>query len=119
MGVPAGRPGPRLAYFAFLCFVTALVYGLWSAAQPLRAQDQAEPAEQAPAVEQPAAPAAAPAPSQNLFKHIVRSAGIFFGPLLLVISIGLVALIALAPVLSLVALGVLVRLKDNRKGASG
>ena len=37
----------------------------------------------------------------------------------LVQGLGLVALIALAPVLSLVALGVLVRLKDNRAGASG
>lgn len=37
----------------------------------------------------------------------------------LVQGLGLVALIALAPVLSLVALGVLVRLKDNRKGVSG
>jgi len=37
---------------------------------------------------------AAPAP-QNLFMHIVKSAGVVFGPLLLVISIGLVALIVL------------------------
>ncbi len=39
--------------------------------------------------------AAAPAGRPNLFWHIVKSAGIVFGPLLLLISIGLVALIVL------------------------
>jgi len=37
----------------------------------------------------------APAPKANLFKHIVVSAGPFFGPVLLLVSIGLVALIVL------------------------
>jgi biopolymer transport protein ExbB len=34
-------------------------------------------------------------PSPNLFRHIMRSAGIFFGPLILIISVALVALIVL------------------------
>jgi biopolymer transport protein ExbB len=39
--------------------------------------------------------AAAPAQKQNLIKHIIVSAGAFFGPVLLMVSIGLVALIVL------------------------
>ena len=39
--------------------------------------------------------AAANQGSPNLFWHIVKSAGIVFGPLLLLVSIGLVALIVL------------------------
>jgi biopolymer transport protein ExbB len=35
------------------------------------------------------------APPPNLFKHIMRSAGFFFGPVMLIVSIGLVALIVL------------------------
>jgi biopolymer transport protein ExbB len=35
------------------------------------------------------------APKQNLVKHIIVSAGVFFGPVLLLVSIGLVALIVL------------------------
>ncbi len=53
------------------------------------AQEPAEPVVEAP----PAPPEERPADS--LFWHIVRSAGWFFGPLLLVVSVGLVALIAL------------------------
>src|SRR5262249_19522466 len=40
-------------------------------------------------------PADSSAPPPNLFKHIMRSAGFFFGPLMLIVSIGLVALIVL------------------------
>jgi biopolymer transport protein ExbB len=54
--------------------------------QQARAQDAA-----------PGGEAAAPEPQAppNLFKHIIKSAGYIFGPLLLLISIGLVALIVL------------------------
>jgi biopolymer transport protein ExbB len=52
------------------------------------AQEGAAPAENAPAPEQAQG-------SENLFMHIIRSAGPVFGPLLLAISICLVALIVL------------------------
>src|SRR5271156_3048865 len=39
------------------------------------------------------APEDAPAP--DMFTHIIKSAGVFFGPMLLLISIGLVTLIVL------------------------
>lgn len=60
----------------------------------LRAQDP-PPADNPDAAAGEAPKADQPAPTQNLFKHIVRSAGVVFGPLLLCISIGLVALIVL------------------------
>jgi biopolymer transport protein ExbB len=53
------------------------------------AQDEEKAAEPA------RAPVDASAPPPSLFKHIIKSAGIVFGPLLLLISIGLVALIVL------------------------
>jgi biopolymer transport protein ExbB len=54
-----------------------------------RAQNDGQP-EQAPAAQAPAAAA-----QPRLLTHIIRSAGPFFGPLLLFVSIGLVALIVL------------------------
>ncbi len=65
-------------------------------AQPV--YGQREDAGQEKGGDQPEATKETPPPAsqqQNLFKHIVKSAGIFFGPLLLLISIGLVALIVL------------------------
>jgi biopolymer transport protein ExbB len=65
--------------------------------QPVFAQEEAPPPPAdggAPKAAPAGTPAAAPAQS-NLFWHIVKSAGIVFGPLLLLISIGLVALVVL------------------------
>ncbi len=74
-----------------------LVFGFaGSTAQPVYAQG--DEAAQEKGGDQPAEAAKEsppPVQQQNLFKHIVKSAGIFFGPLLLVVSIGLVALIVL------------------------
>ena len=70
--------------FVFACFAPTL--------QPAYGAD--EPGGEAPAPAVGGAPAE-PARTPNLFWHIVRSAGIVFGPLLLLISIGLVALIVL------------------------
>jgi biopolymer transport protein ExbB len=60
--------------------------------QKARAQDDTAPAAEKKEVE---APAAASGERPNLLVHIIKSAGIFFGPLLLLVSIGLVALIVL------------------------
>jgi biopolymer transport protein ExbB len=89
MGVHAGRQGVRWAAFVALSlailFASALVMSLPA---PVNAQDNPSA---------PSEPAAAPTsePPPNLFKHIVKSAGWFFGPLLLSVSIGLVALVVL------------------------
>ena len=50
-------------------------------------------AQETPPAEPPAAPASPP--EESLMMHIVKSAGIVFGPLLLFLSIGLVALVVL------------------------
>jgi biopolymer transport protein ExbB len=65
----------------------------YSAAIPsrVRAQDEGEKA----AEKTDAGTVEAPVVKKNLFMHIVVSAGIFFGPVLLLVSIGLVALIVL------------------------
>lgn len=85
MGVSAGRSHTRLATFVTISFLALLVFGLlvplW---QPVRAQDAAPPAA-----------ADDNAPKQSLIGHIIKSAGIVFGPVLLAISICLVALIVL------------------------
>jgi biopolymer transport protein ExbB len=81
------RPDLRRLAALALCLVVA--FGSLAVLTPhVRAQ---EPAAAEPDAGQPEAPP----PSQNLFKHIVKSAGWIFGPLLLIISIGLVALIVL------------------------
>jgi biopolymer transport protein ExbB len=95
--VTGGRGFGRVWFAAFglACALTAAWF--WFAPGQVRAQDEAgaKVGADADAAKGEAAPAAAPAPRQNLFKHIVVSAGIFFGPLLLAVSIGLVALIVL------------------------
>src|SRR5438128_1943950 len=93
MGVFAGRHNPRQVFLAVFCLVIVLgsaflVFG----PAPARAQDEDKAAAEAEAKAEPAAPIA---PRQNLVKHIVVSAGPFFGPVLLIVSIGLVALIVL------------------------
>lgn len=73
-----------------VCLLLGFSLGLLAPAQPLFAQEGGE--------EQPKAvgtPAAAEKPRDNLFWHIVKSAGPVFGPLLLLMSIALVALIVL------------------------
>jgi biopolymer transport protein ExbB len=95
MGVFAGRQDSRRAAWAVCCLVLMAGTALWvTAPTPARAQDE----EKATAPEQTdanKAAEAAPATRQNLLKHMVVSAGIFFGPLLLIVSICLVALIVL------------------------
>lgn len=89
-------PGPSSSRWLALatCGLLLLCAGwiLHVTAPTLAAQEPA-PAEAADAAADKGDAAAAP--SQNLFKHIVKSAGWVFGPLLLVVSIGLVALIVL------------------------
>jgi biopolymer transport protein ExbB len=65
---------------------------------PARAQDDAAKDKEAATGTEAAKPEAAATPPpqrMNLIKHIILSAGIFFGPLILAVSIGLVALIVL------------------------
>ncbi len=88
MRPPAAPSRPRPAAWFVAVLLAVLLAGLYAAA-PARAQDAA-------GGEAPSAEAAAPARGgEGLFMHIVRSAGPFFGPLLLFVSIGLVALIVL------------------------
>jgi biopolymer transport protein ExbB len=68
-----------------LCLVIAFTLTLPGAVQTAHAQDAAATGEQS----------AAESKGDNIFWHIVKSAGIVFGPLLLLVSIGLVALIVL------------------------
>jgi biopolymer transport protein ExbB len=87
MGAFAARSHSRLSAFLVCCLLAVLLVLFFApAGQRARAQDD-EAAKTADAGPE--------APSQNLFKHIIKSAGPFFGPLLLLISIGLVALIVL------------------------
>jgi biopolymer transport protein ExbB len=82
-----GRERSRLRWFLVVAFLTLFLSGaIVSAFQPLRAQDDAV-ADTEMSAEKKA--------GRNLFTHIIRSAGIIFGPLLLATSIGLVALIVL------------------------
>src|SRR5262245_12948153 len=97
MGLAVGRSHGRLVAALGLCLALLFVFAVASW-QPAYAQDApAGGAQPAAGGGDPAAAggAAAPAGRPNLFWHIVKSAGIIFGPLLLLISIGLVALIVL------------------------
>jgi biopolymer transport protein ExbB len=97
MGFTAQSARTRLTtafgLFVVLVFTLAVMF---PGTQPAYGQGDA------PAADKDAAPKAetgtpkdAPRQSTSLFWHIVRSAGPFFGPLLLIMSIGLVALIVL------------------------
>lgn len=70
-----------------LIYVLAFVIGWLCIASPARAQE--DPPEAKPAVKEEEKK------DTNLFTHIIVSAGWFFGPLLLLVSIGLVTLIVL------------------------
>jgi biopolymer transport protein ExbB len=89
MRVPVGLKSRGLLRCA-LGSLLALVIWFWlvGSIQPARAQQEPTGEVETPSTDTPTAP-------PNLFKHIIRSAGIVFGPLLLIISIGLVALIVL------------------------
>jgi biopolymer transport protein ExbB len=93
--VAGGRNDGRVLFIAFSMIFTLAALWLF-APSPARAQDEAgaKLADQGEAARSDGQPST-PAPRQSLFKHIVVSAGVFFGPLLLAVSIGLVALIVL------------------------
>jgi biopolymer transport protein ExbB len=81
------RDRRRSVFIAFTFLATVFIAGLITTnGSTARAQENGQQEAQAPAEAKQ---------TRNLFTHIVRSAGIVFGPLLLAISIGLVALIVL------------------------
>lgn len=82
------------ATIAFFGLLLVLACG-WVVAfpGPTDARQEAAEAKEAAAPTPPAAPDARP--RDNMFMHILRSAGWLFGPLLLLLSIGLVAMIVL------------------------
>jgi biopolymer transport protein ExbB len=94
--VAGSRKDGRFAFLAFSLIVS--LAALWLSFNPGQAKAQeegaAKAADQGEAAKSEPPPAAA-APRQSLFKHIIVSAGPFFGTLLLGISIGLVALVVL------------------------
>jgi biopolymer transport protein ExbB len=87
MGVFAGRSRQPLAAF-LCCCLAALIFSavVLPAVQTARAQDDEAKADAAPTE---------PQQQPSLIKHIIKSAGWVFGPMLLVMSIVLVALIVL------------------------
>jgi biopolymer transport protein ExbB len=92
---PSSLSRPRVWAFLIISFLTIAAAGwLGPHWQPARAQDP-QPAAAAPA--EPAAADTTPAarPDAGLFWHIIKSAGPIFGPLLLFLSIALVALIVM------------------------
>jgi biopolymer transport protein ExbB len=99
MGLAVGRSHGRLVTALGVCLALLFLFAVASPQwQPAYAQEGGG-GEQPPAASGGDASAPAPGgqapPRQNLFWHIVKSAGYIFGPLLLLISIGLVALIVL------------------------
>jgi biopolymer transport protein ExbB len=82
----------RTVPFVAACLLAILLLTL---AQPLTTPAHAQEGPGDAAKDAGAAGPAAPAAKPNLLIHIIKSAGWVFGPLLLVISIGLVALIVL------------------------
>lgn len=84
MRLSAANARPRLA--AWICFcLLVLVVTSFILVPAVQAQDPVPAGD----------PAAAPVKADGLFMHIVKSAGIVFGPVLLLVSIALVALIVL------------------------
>jgi biopolymer transport protein ExbB len=88
MGVCLGNNRSRLTRFVAACMLLIFLCGIVaSTPSPARAQQDGEnKGEAAPPKDKE---------ETNLFSHIIESAGIFFGPLLFVVSIFLVALIVL------------------------
>jgi biopolymer transport protein ExbB len=93
MGLHAGRPAPRrfAGMFACLCFAVVLGYFFCTPRIAFGQEDGGKPAAEQPEAAKDTGPAAPP----NLFRHIVRSAGPFFGILLFLLSMSLVAIIVL------------------------
>jgi biopolymer transport protein ExbB len=95
MGPFAAPSRQRLTVFLAGCLLALSVFAFFPPTQPTsRAQDPAPAADDA---NKPAegAPAAAPKKVDGLFVHILKSAGIVFGPLLLIVSIALMSLVVL------------------------
>jgi biopolymer transport protein ExbB len=92
-----GRKDGRVLSAAFsLIIALAALWSLFAPAQSKAQEDAgAKAADQGAAAKAEAPPPTAAPAKQNLFKHIIVSAGPFFGTLLLGVSIGLVALIVL------------------------
>lgn len=86
MGLTVSRS--RMTAFVALCLAVLFLGIVAPSFSPVYAQDDSEKKEEKKA-------ATTEEKSPNLFWHIVQSAGIVFGPLLLLVSIGLVALIVL------------------------
>jgi len=93
MALAASRSRTRLATVGLFFAVIVLLFGFAFGDAP-RAHAQADPDPGAPKEEKKEAKKDAPQ-QDNLFMHIVKSAGPVFGPLLLLVSIALVALIVL------------------------
>jgi biopolymer transport protein ExbB len=90
MEVFAGRRAKHWAALTACCLLVVVPFGLLlTVSQPARAQE--EPA----ATADPGDKAEAAPPQPRLITHLIRSAGWVFGPILLGVSIALVALIAL------------------------
>jgi biopolymer transport protein ExbB len=87
MELSAGRQEPRWAALAAIGLLL-LVAGFWlTTPAPARAQEPAAEAAETPAEQAPR--------RANMFRHMVESAGIFFGLVILGVSIALVAIIVL------------------------
>jgi biopolymer transport protein ExbB len=93
----AGRGRAALIVGALCCVVTLLAAAAFLAApSPAFAQEDGQPQQPQPQAQPDASPPAAKAKEEpNLLVHIIESAGWFFGPLLFLVSIGLVTLIVL------------------------
>ncbi len=96
MGLAVRRSGTRLATFGLFFALVFLFFGfVVGDSTPVRAQEAEPPKKEEAPADKNAAPAAAASKQPNLFMHIVISAGPVFGPMLLLVSIALVALIVL------------------------
>lgn len=86
MGDLARLSRSRWLHFSWVSLVALALVVLLTSGQPARAQEEGN-AENVPA--------AAPQEAPNFLMHMIKSAGPVFGPIILVISLGLVALIVL------------------------
>jgi biopolymer transport protein ExbB len=91
---PSRLQRPRVWAFLTVSFLTIAAAGWLAHWQPAQAQDPQTPAA-APAETTPAETAPAPRAEESLLVHIIRSAGWVFGPLLLFLSISLLALVVM------------------------
>lgn len=87
MELSAGRPEARWAALVVIAWFVLVAGYVLTAPAPARAQEPAAESAEGPPPEQPA--------RRNMFRHMVESAGIFFGLVILGVSIALVAIIVL------------------------